>query len=281
MLGRYFEGATVNLHSLARSYLEAGGYQVRRTAAGFLDLAHPEATGGRPARVLVWSDDTTFAPPRALTASERAERDQREQALLAGFRKEMAAAPGAVGCFLVAGTRGLSATFAKSAPTVLQGGIRVPVQFFDTGYRVDSARGGKVRSALGMVLDHAARTRRAAQPFLIRRGLEPEDCTPGGADLVEHLETALADPGRGARVRFIVGAAGSGKTVAFNALLRASFDEFMAAKTSARPSAPPPSPPARCSTAPSPGTSRRIRHSRRSSCRCGASSPAVPTWPWR
>jgi hypothetical protein len=180
--------------------------------------------------VLVWSDDTALAPARELTATERAERDTREEALLAAFRKEMAAAPGAVGYYLVAGTRGLSATFAKTAPTVLQGGIRVPVQFFDADYKADSARGGKVRSALGMILDQAARTRRAAQPFLIRRGLATQNCAPGGADLVEHLETVLRDAGRGARVRFIDGAAGSGKTVAFNALLHASFEEFKEAK---------------------------------------------------
>ena len=87
-----------------------------------------------------------------------------------------------------------------------------------------------MRSALGLIPDQAARTRRAAQPFLIRRGLGPQDCAPGGGDLVEHLETALRDPGRGARLRFIDGAAGSGKTVAFNALLHASFEEFREAK---------------------------------------------------
>jgi hypothetical protein len=226
----HIEGATVNLHSLARSYFEAGGYKAHREAPGFLELVHPKAAKGRPARVVIWSDDTAFTAARELTTTERAERDKREEALLAAFRKEMAVALGAVGYYLVAGTRGLSATFVKTVPTVLQGGIRVPVQLFDADYKADSARGGKVRSVLGMILDQAARTRRAAQPFLIRRGLGPQDCAPGGADLVEHLETALRDPGRGARVRFIDGAAGSGKTVAFNALLRASFEEFREAK---------------------------------------------------
>jgi hypothetical protein len=220
----------VNLHSLARGYLEAGGYQVRREAAGFLDLVHPEATGGRPGRVLVWSDDTALAPSRELTPAERAEREKREAALMAAFRAEMAAAPGAVGYHLVPSRTGLSTAFATGAPAVLQGGIRVPVQLFDTDYRRELPGGEKVRSALGKVLDQARRMRRAAQPFLIRRGLGPDDCTSGGADLVEHLETALRDPGRGAKVRFIDGAAGSGKTVAFNALLHSSFEEFIEAK---------------------------------------------------
>jgi hypothetical protein len=219
-----------NLHLLARSYLEAGGYKIRRETTGFLDLVHPEPSRERPARVLIWSDDTALAPSRELTPAERTEREEREAALLAAFRAEMAAAPGAVGYFLVPGTAGLSAPFARSAPGVLGGGIRVPAQFFDTDYKVDGSSGGKVRSALGVILDTAARTRRVAQPFLIRRGLGAQDCTPGGADLVEHLETTLRDPGRGARVRFIDGAAGSGKSVAFNALLHASFEEFKAAK---------------------------------------------------
>lgn len=222
----------MNLHALARSYLEAGGYQVRREASGFLDLVHPQATGGRPARLLVWSDDAELAASDTLNPAERAGRDKREEALTAAFRKELDAAPGAVGYYLVPGMRGLSSAFTKTAPAILRGGIRTPVLFFDTDYKVEMAGGSKVRSALGLILDQAARTRRAAQPFVIRRGLGPSDCTPGGADLVEHLETALTDPGRGARVRLIDGAAGSGKTVAFNALLLASFEEFKAAKAS-------------------------------------------------
>jgi hypothetical protein len=40
----------MDLHSPARSYLEAGGYEVRRESSGFLDLVHPGATRGRPVR---------------------------------------------------------------------------------------------------------------------------------------------------------------------------------------------------------------------------------------
>jgi hypothetical protein len=71
---------------------------------------------------------------------------------------------------------------------------------------------------------------RAAQPFRIRRGLGPDDFVAGAADLVKHLETALRDPVQGARLIVVDGAAGSGKTVAFNALLHAAFEEFKEAK---------------------------------------------------
>src|SRR5262249_40033189 len=156
----------MDLHCLARSYLRGGGYQVRREGAGFLDLEHAETSGGRAPRILVWSDDSALPPSGELTAAERAARETREQALLVAFQNEMAAAPGAVGYYLVPSLLGLSAAFAKDAPTALRGGIRVPVQFFDTDYKRDQPGGDKVRSALAKVLDQAERMRRVAQPFL-------------------------------------------------------------------------------------------------------------------
>ncbi len=222
----------MQLHSLARSYLQAGGYQVRRENPGFLDLAHPEATKGRPTRMLVWSDDAALAASRELSPAQRGEREKRERALLAAFREEMGAAPGAIGNYLVPSRVGLSADFIAKASASLPspGGIRVPVEFFDTAYKADSPGGTKVRSVLAKVLAQANKVRRVAQPFQFRRGLGAGELVAGKADLVEHLETVLIDPGAGAKVRFIDGAAGSGKTVAFNALLNASFNEFKAAK---------------------------------------------------
>ncbi|HEX6000096.1 MAG TPA: hypothetical protein VFZ16_11995, partial [Hyphomicrobiaceae bacterium] len=221
----------MDLQSLARGYFEAGGFQVGREAPGFLDLTHPEARNDRPTRVLLWSDGTALAPSRELSAADRAAREARESALLAAFAREMAAAPGAIGYYLVASLAGLSASFARSAPALLQGGgIRVPIQMFDTDYKVDTSGGSRVRSVLARVLDRAERVRRVTQPFRIRRGLGPDDCIAGAADLVEHLETALRDPGQGARLRIIDGSAGSGKSIAFNALLASCFNEFRAAK---------------------------------------------------
>jgi hypothetical protein len=83
---------------------------------------------------------------------------------------------------------------------------------------------------MGDVIDAAARVRRVAQPFFIRRGLGANDRVPAKGDLVEHLQTELMDPKPGVGLRFIDGSAGSGKTVAFNALLGAVDEEFEAAK---------------------------------------------------
>jgi hypothetical protein len=222
----------MQLHSLARSYLQTGGYQVRRESTGFLDLVHPEATKGRPAHMMVWSDDAALTASRELTPGQRGEREKRERGLLAAFQEEMGAAPGAVGYYLVPSRVGLSADFVSRATASLPnpGGIRVPVEFFDTAYKAESPGGTKVRSVLAKVLDQAGKVRRVAQPFQIRCGLGAGELIAGKADLVEYLETVLMDPGAGAKVRFIDGAAGSGKTVAFNALLNASFNEFKAAK---------------------------------------------------
>ncbi len=228
----------MDLHALARTYFEAGGYDVRRESGGFLDLAHPEATKGRPARVLVWSEDAAFAPSRELTPAERSAREAREKALLAAFGRELAAAPDAVGFYLVPRRLGLSQDFVSKAGSLLRspaGGVRVPIELFDTPYKERQsgearARSRKARSVVGDLIEEAAKLRRVAQPFLVRRGLGPGDTVPAKGDLVEHLQTELMDPAPRVRLRFIDGSAGSGKTVAFNALLKFLDEEFEAAK---------------------------------------------------
>jgi hypothetical protein len=228
----------MDLHSLARTYFQAGGYEVRRESGGFLDLALPEATRGRPARVLVWSEDAAFAPSRELDTAERGEREKRETALLAAFGREVAAFPDAAGFYLVPRLQGLSQEFRSKAATLLRtpaGGVRVPIELFDTPYKERQkgearARSRKARSVVGDLIEAAGMLHRVAQPFLVRRGLGPGDAAPAKGDLVEHLQTELMDPAPRVRLRFIDGSAGSGKTVAFNALLKFLAEEFEAAK---------------------------------------------------
>lgn len=234
----------MDLHSLARTFFQAGGYEVRRESSGFLELTLAEATKGRPARVLVWSEDAVSAASRELTPAER---ETRERALLAAVGREMPAFPDAVGFYLVPRLQGLSQEFRSKAAALLRspaGGVRVPIELFDTPYKERQkgearARSRKARSVVGDLIEAAARLRRVAQPFLVRRGLGPGDVAPAKGDLVEHLRTELMDPGDPGdpgdpaprvRLRFIDGSAGSGKTVAFNALLAFLDEEFEAAK---------------------------------------------------
>lgn len=220
----------MSLHDDAREFLEAGGYAVTRAASGFLDLAKPEPGRNEAARILLWSDDSELVASRDLTPAERAGREQRETALLAAFQAETTAAPEATAFFLSSRRLGLSQGFISGATRLLNGGIRVPVEFFDTAYKTELSAGRSARSVMGDLLSRTEKLRRVAQPFFIRHGLGANDRTPGNGDLVEFLETTLMEPGQGPRLRFIDGSAGIGKTVAFNALVKGLFDEFKAAK---------------------------------------------------
>jgi hypothetical protein len=68
----------------------------------------------------------------------------------------------------------------------------------------------------------------------VRHGLAPDACRKGGADLVEHLERAIAGDGQAPKLRIIEGSAGSGKTVAFNALVASLYRQFIDAKRARR-----------------------------------------------
>jgi len=220
------------LHNAARAYLEAAGYAVKRETPGFLDMVRAEQGKGHRAQVLVWSDDALLAASADLTPAQRSARDEREQALLGAFSAELASAREATGYYLTKRRLGFSQSFITNATKTMapSGGIRVPVEFFDAAYKADEGTGARARSVLGDVLKRAARVRRVAQPFFVRRSLDADDKTLGSGDLVEYLETAFMDPGSGPRLRFIDGSAGAGKTVAFNALLTSMFEEFKAAK---------------------------------------------------
>ncbi len=211
-----------------RAYAEAGPYTLARQEAGFLELRHEQG----PA-LLVWADESERAPASALTDAQRQQRAADEAALLDAFSREMAAAgPGARGVYLVPRRVGLSAEFPREAAARLGagGGVRVPVEFFDTDYRFEGAAGQRRYSAVRGVLNQARRLRRVPQPFFRRTGLAPGDRAPGGDDLVDHLVEALGRPASGPCLRLIDGPAGGGKTVAFNALTAGLYERFMEAK---------------------------------------------------
>lgn len=215
----------------ARSYLEAGGYRLRRAEADFLDF-EGDAESPLSQRILLWSDGETNAPSTELDDAQRARRQVAEEALLHRFAVEMERAPGATGCYLVASRLGYSQRFISEATRILgtTGGVRVPIEFFDAPYKIERAEARRARSALANVLALAGNVRRVAQPFSLQAGRSGTERIEPGSDLVEHLETAIRDPHSGPRLRVIDGPAGSGKTIAFNALALALFEEFVAAK---------------------------------------------------
>jgi hypothetical protein len=215
----------------AQSYLEAGGLLLIRAEPGFLEFARPEADASSR-RIVIWYDDETHPCSSELDAAQRAKRETAETALLGRFKSEMSRVAGTIGFYLVASRLGYSQQFVTEATRVLgtPGGIRVPAEFFDAPYKIEGVDARRARSALGNVLALAGKQRRVAQPFSLRTGAPPALSARASGDLVEHLEAAVRDPGRKPKLRIIDGAAGSGKTIAFNALTAAVYHEFLAAK---------------------------------------------------
>ncbi len=227
------------LYQKAIAFLLRGGYRVTRSSPGFAEIEHTgdEGETAEP-RILLWVDDEARAASRTLSEAERLARAAREDQVLTHMISEVQATPAAVAYYLVRTRQGLSQNFVTSATRVLQrnrrdgnGGIRVEIEFFDTAYKLDSAAGQRVKaSVFSSLLTMARKRRRVAQPFALRRGLGLHDVAAGAADLVEHLETKLRDPIDRPTLRIIDGPAGSGKSVAFEALANKTYEEFMEAK---------------------------------------------------
>lgn len=215
----------------ARSYLEAGGYKLVRADGGFLSFENPQHDA-TTRHILIWCDDEERPPSSQLDASVRARREAAETELLQSFETELSKTPAASAYYLVVTRQGLSQHFVTEATRILgrPGGIRVPVEFFDSAYKIENSEARRARSVLGGVLTLAAKVRRVAQPFSMRTDVRESAHIHPGGDLVEYLDTAMRDPTPSARLRIIDGAAGSGKTIAFNALAAAVYEEFMAAK---------------------------------------------------
>jgi len=230
------EGPMRTLAQDAQSYLQTGGYRLVRAEPAFLEFESP----GRDApkqRILLWSDADTRPVSTELDDAGRESRRVAEDALLKSFETEMRRAPGAIGYYLVASRLGYSQRFISEATRILgsDGGVRVPIEFFDAPYKIERAEARRARSALGNVLALAGAVRRVAQPFSVHAGGESSASAQPGGDLVEHLETAIRDPHPKPCLRIIDGAAGSGKTIAFNALASSLYDEFLAAKKARHP----------------------------------------------
>lgn len=230
------EAATTSLADLARTYLVAGNHSVVHQTTGFVELRAP----GTDHPVLIWADDSELTASASLSDAERRARDAREAALLVSFEQHMGAAEDdAVGFYLTPRRRGLSTSFVTEATRRLGagGGVRVPIEFFDSEYRRERVGGEGRYSAISDLIERAGRVDRVPQPFFVRTGLGAADRRPGGDDLVAYLVDALTQPPTAPRLRLVDGSAGMGKTVAFNALVAATYPSFIEAKSAriARP----------------------------------------------
>lgn len=227
------------LYEKTTRYLVRGEYRIKDASPGFAiaDYAGEEPRD-RPQRLLLWVEDETLPASRTLDAAGKQVRAQREDALLREMIAEMQGTRDAVGYYVVPSRQGLSADFIASATDTLQrggrdkrGGIRIPSEFFDTDYKMDTRTGRAAKaSALGQLFDRVKSRRRVAQPFMRRTGLGPTDRRIADGDLVEHLDLLFRDPVTRPTLRIIDGPAGGGKSVAFETLVVALYDEFIEAK---------------------------------------------------
>ncbi|MEL6746406.1 MAG: hypothetical protein AAFO79_01125 [Pseudomonadota bacterium] len=229
-----------------QGFMAAGGFDVNEVSAEVPGLAlltcFALASGQGPDVWQIWVDERPRIRSDALTPDQRAERSAWEHDVISVMAAHVSrAGPTTRHYFLCASLVGYSAEFMPAATHALTsdgriGGVRVPVQFFDADYRQDARAGTRTKTVLKRVLDAASARRRVAQPFVLRRALdlEPASHDPGdGAatgDVVEHLEGQLLDPPARPTLRFIDGPAGSGKSVAFEALVSAAYQEFIEAK---------------------------------------------------
>ncbi len=227
------------LYEKATRYLVRGGYRINNASPGFAIAEYAgDDTDNRTLRILLWVEDEALAASRQLDAAGRQQRSEREDALLREMIAEMQGTPDAVGYYIVPSRQGLSAEFTGAATDTLQrggrdkrGGVRTIAEFFDTDYKLDTRSGRAAKaSALGQMFDRVKTRRRVAQPYMVRTGLGPDERHAGDGDLVEHLDLLFRDPVSRPTLRIIDGPAGGGKTVAFETVAVALYEEFIDAK---------------------------------------------------
>ena len=101
--------------------------------------------------------------------------------------------------------------------------IRVPIQFFDTSFKVEEAP--RAASVIKDIRD--ANTLRVQQPYQLTDAQGA--IVAEGSDLLAEL-SKRSDPNADSRIQIIVGRAGIGKTVLSRALFRGLYDRFLTAK---------------------------------------------------
>jgi hypothetical protein len=98
---------------------------------------------------------------------------------------------------------------------------RVPIQLFDTNFKVDGSR--DIQSAIKPLREAVARI---PQPFSLLANNEAEEA---GEDLLEHLWNDLRYS-QESKLRIVVGPAGVGKTMLFKALFSRLYEHFLKQK---------------------------------------------------
>ena len=200
----------ISLSSLVRSYLESAEYKILSDQDHCL-IAHKIFFGSERESFIVWTVPPDIDPGRY------------ESTLRASISTVRANYPGARAYVLAPSRGGFSRDmlelFRESRIKFL-----VPIQFFDTTFKVEEA--SKAASAIADIRLLAKTEQRIQQSFKAEASLRETD----GEDLFNTLSKELSVP-NSATLRIIVGRAGIGKSFLFRALFAHLYEDFVTAKS--------------------------------------------------
>jgi hypothetical protein len=202
----------MELLQLAKTYLEAEGYQVSQPESDFL-TGRRDRLGGDKEFVHVWASDETS--PRVIR--------QKEPSYLTRFGGLSEQDPISAKYFLVPTTEGLSGDFRRDAKKWYRVDVRVPIQFFDTEF--SWARSTTTPSATRAFVNEGieVQKRRVPQPYVLNGEEQSGDIV---RTLVEKLRSR--DPIK--PISLVVGPAGTGKSHMFADLYASLYEAFQSDK---------------------------------------------------
>ena len=193
----------IDLQALVEGYLESAGYHLYEKRPGFIVADRPTLGGDRDTRMLWITPPTT----RTRSFSEVLDRLVREFAVrIPQFGNATAT--------VVAHSRdGFSNEFLAEAMR-LGIRLRVPIEFFDSPYRVEELPRAAA-SAIEPLRDLDSLQKRVPQPYSLRvQGEWKQQGDDLLTDILNDLERCPNEP----CLRIVIGPAGSGKSVFFQAL---------------------------------------------------------------
>ena len=192
-----------DLQIQVEEYLKAEGYTLQNTEGGFVAANRP-APGGDKDVVLVWLK----------------KKNQSEHDLLDKIEDTSSRYRSARCTILIPTSGGLSREF-RTRASGLRVKIRVPVQFFDAPFRVESAP--NVISAIASLRDDFPEY--IPQPYK-----NHSKKIEFGTDLLTDLKNKYTTGEHYSNLRIIVGLAGSGKSVFFKSLFAELYTHFIQKK---------------------------------------------------
>jgi len=199
-----------SLETLVESYLKSAGFNIIDSREGFIVADRLVLGGDRDTR-LFWT------PPPSIDIDGF---EVLEHRLLEEFKAIMPQYPDAKYSIVAHTLEGFSREF-RSEVIGLRIRMLVPIQFFDAPFRIEE--NPKAASAISILRDTELARKRVPQPYCILVNDEPQSY---GDDLLTVLLNGLYQP-TSPSLRFIVGAAGAGKTILFGTLFSRLYQHFL------------------------------------------------------